>query len=197
MARCANCGTEISGGDKTRLCDKCKRIILPFVKLTDVSTSSAVRRLTANERNLRSAGVTDTGMEYLYRICEINDRRRLAEKEAKEAAKSAYAAPAVPQQDALPAEEEEREISRPEPNEGSAAPVPRRRTYGTFLTAALVILIASGVAGIAWFVLRLVWENAVDAAPVIASVGSFAAAYAAYVLKKALEDLDEIKKRLR
>lgn len=59
MSKCYNCGCDIDPEDKTRLCDKCKRIILPFVKFMDASTSSAVRRLIQNERNLRNAGVTD------------------------------------------------------------------------------------------------------------------------------------------
>ena len=63
MSKCYNCGCDIDPEDKTRLCDKCKRIILPFVKFMDASTSSAVRRLIQNERNLRNAGVTDGGME--------------------------------------------------------------------------------------------------------------------------------------
>ena len=56
MSKCYNCGCDIDPEDKTRLCDKCKRIILPFVKFMDASTSSAVRRLIQNERNLRNAG---------------------------------------------------------------------------------------------------------------------------------------------
>ena len=61
MAKCYNCGTEIPADDKLRLCDRCKSVLLPFIKFTDASTSSAVRRLIANERNLRARGVTDNG----------------------------------------------------------------------------------------------------------------------------------------
>ena len=75
MARCANCGREIPEEDKTRLCEDCKRIILPFIKFMDGSDTPAVKRLLSNEPNLRVAGVTDSGMDYLYRICELRDRK--------------------------------------------------------------------------------------------------------------------------
>ena len=91
MSKCYNCGCDIDPEDKTRLCDKCKKIILPFVKFMDASTSSAVRRLIQNERNLRNAGVTDGGMEYLLKICEIHDKKKLREKEEREAKKAAEA----------------------------------------------------------------------------------------------------------
>lgn len=82
MSKCYNCGCDIDPEDKTRLCDKCKRIILPFVKFMDASTSSAVRRLIQNERNLRNAGVTDGGMEYLLKICrDSRTRKSCREKE--------------------------------------------------------------------------------------------------------------------
>ena len=30
MAKCYNCGVEIPDSDKTKLCDRCKKILLPF-----------------------------------------------------------------------------------------------------------------------------------------------------------------------
>ena len=84
MAHCANCGCEIPSEDRTRLCDSCKRILLPFVKFMDASTSAAVPRLIRNEKNLRNAGATDSGMEYVLRLCELHDRKRQAERDARE-----------------------------------------------------------------------------------------------------------------
>ena len=82
MPKCYNCGAEITADDKLRLCDKCKSVLLPFIKFTDASTSSAVRRLITNERNLRARGVTDNGMDYLMRICEAHDREKAEEMNA-------------------------------------------------------------------------------------------------------------------
>ena len=41
MPKCYNCGCDIPADDKTRLCDNCKKIILPFIKFMDASTSFA------------------------------------------------------------------------------------------------------------------------------------------------------------
>ena len=89
MPKCYNCGCDIPSGDKTRLCDSCKKFMLPFIKFMDASTSSSTRRLLSNEKNLRNAGVTDKGMEYLLKICELHDRQKLREREEREAAKAA------------------------------------------------------------------------------------------------------------
>ncbi|MBE6724556.1 MAG: hypothetical protein E7576_05060 [Ruminococcaceae bacterium] len=91
MARCANCGREIPEEDKTRLCEDCKRIILPFIKFMDGSDTPAVKRLLSNEPNLRIAGVTDSGMDYLYRICELKDRKAQIARESKENSSTAAA----------------------------------------------------------------------------------------------------------
>ena len=91
MARCANCGREIPEEDKTRLCEDCKRIILPFIKFMDGSDTPAVKRLLSNEPNLRVAGVTDSGMDYLYRICELRDRKAEIARESKEKSSTAAA----------------------------------------------------------------------------------------------------------
>ena len=91
MARCTNCGREIPEEDKTRLCEDCKRIILPFIKFMDGSDTPAVKRLLSNEKNLRSAGVTDSGMDYLYRICELRDRKAQNARESKENSSTAAA----------------------------------------------------------------------------------------------------------
>ena len=74
MARCYNCGCDIPDDDKMRLCDECKGLLLPFIKMVNASSSSGVRRLVSNEDNLRTAGVTDGGMEYLLRLCELHDK---------------------------------------------------------------------------------------------------------------------------
>lgn len=190
MAHCANCGKEIPSTDKTRLCDDCKKIILPFVKFTDVSTSSAVRRLVANEKNLRSAGVTDSGMEYLLRICEINDKRRQAEREAKQAANAAQN-PSVNREPPVQQGMEEIEIPYDEPLNL------HREAYGSYLPATKVILIAVGAVEVVWFVAKIVLEQGVDATPMISAVGSFAAAYGISVVQKMKDDLEEIKRRFR
>ena len=75
--------------DKSRLCDNCKKIMLPFLKLVDASTSSAVRRLIQNEQNLRNMGITDSGMEYMLKFCELHDKKKLREREEKENKKAA------------------------------------------------------------------------------------------------------------
>ena len=105
MAHCYNCGTDMSDEDRTRLCDDCKKIILPFIKFMDASTSSAVRRLVSNEENLRNAGVTDGGMEYLLRICELHDKSK-AEASGEESGADYEDDAVIPAEDEVSDEEE-------------------------------------------------------------------------------------------
>ena len=197
MARCANCGCEIPNDDKTRLCDNCKRVILPFIKFMEASTTPAVKRLLSNERNLRNAGVTDHGMDYLYRICELHDKRRQSEADEKAARPNVpeerlpsdvrtESAPRVPAP--VPAEEQRTDPAEAEGTDAEAALI------GNALPAAKWILILAGLAEIAWFVARIVTRSAageslagsIDVTALSAALGSFAGAYAVHTLKKAL-----------
>lgn len=189
MANCYNCGCDIDDGDKTRLCDNCKKIILPFVKFMDASTSSAVRRLVSNEQNLRNVGVTDGGMEYLLKICEIHDKKKLREREEREASKSAE----------LAAEQEKNESK-----DYSEVELPMdaplnliRESYGTYLPAAEIILIIAGAALLVWSVYAVISKNSIDAPALAGGFASLAGAYGVDVLRKIKKDLSEIKKRFR
>ena len=199
MARCANCGCEIPDDDRTKLCDKCKRILLPFVKFMDVSSTSAVRRLVSNEANLRQAGATDSGMEYLYRICELHDRRKQSEREEKAARRQAQAQEAA----RLEAEEADRakaagrvpmeEIELP-PDEPLNF---RREPYGRFLPAAKIVLLLAGLMQLAWFVVRIVEKLGMDVTPLAGGIASLAGAYAVSAVEKLRDDLNEIKRHFR
>ena len=191
MARCYNCGASIPDDDRTLLCDKCKRILLPFVKLTSTSTTSSVRRLLANEKNLRNAGVSDSGMEYLLRICELNDRNRAQEKERETAAVTERREEPAPEPQApvdfyqdveIPADEPLRLITKP---------------YGGFLPAAKIILIAAGALMAVWFIFRLISVSEVEAVAAAGAAVSFCCAYLADTAEKLRRDLAEIKKRVR
>lgn len=192
MAKCYNCGIEISGGDKTKLCDKCKKILLPFMKFVDASTSSAVRRLVSNERNLRNAGVTDSGMEYLLRLCELHDKKRLMEREAKEAVRNAEPVPEVQQPEVIPEDKfSDIELPADEPLNFLEKP------YGEHLLTAAIILLLVATALIVWFIIKIVKFDDIDMIPIAAAVGAAASAYIAIVLRKALSELEEIKKRFK
>ncbi|MBE6627052.1 MAG: hypothetical protein E7628_07730 [Ruminococcaceae bacterium] len=202
MAYCYNCGAQIPGGDKMKLCERCKRILLPFIKFMDASTSSAVKRLVSNERNLRNAGVTDSGMEYLLRLCELHDQKRIREREEREAMKVAGAAlqHQVPVQQVYeqieePVQEaptfEETEPIREEPLSYCEKP------YGKGLTFVQVLLGLVGIGLIAWFVLGILLLETYAVGSVIGAVGAFAMIYVTGVVKKLHHDLSELKKRFR
>ena len=194
MAKCYNCGAEISADEKLRLCDRCKSVMLPFIKFTDVSTSSAVRRLIANERNLRVRGVTDNGIDYLMRICEAHDREKAAEKarrDAQTAEKSARNQPEAPP--APPKQEEYLEIDLPmdEPLDL------HRKPYGKLLPLAGVLLLLCGTGLLIWAALQWFTAQTPEIPAVITAVGAFAAAGICPPLKKLIHDMEEIKKRFR
>lgn len=191
VAKCCNCGIEIPDSDKTRLCDRCKKILLPFVKFMDASTSSAVRRLISNERNLRNAGVTDSGMDYLFKVCELHDQKKIQAQKEREAAR---------QQTVQEVKQEE--VPRQETYSETELPLDEpldliRKPYGAFLTAIEVVLVVAGIALIAWFVYALVSAKEVEIVSLVSAVVSFAAAYVADIARKLLADLSEIKKRFR
>lgn len=191
MPRCYNCGCDIPANDKTRLCDKCKKIILPFIKFMDASTSSAVRRLVSNEKNLRNAGVTDGGMEYLLRICELHDRKKVREREEREAAKAAAqraAEPEITADDFADTGYTELELPMDEPLDL------RREPYGRFLAVVQYALILIGAAAL---VLEIVLAETISISVILCSVGLILAAYAVSVFRPLLHDLEEIKKRFR
>lgn len=191
MPRCYNCGCDIPANDKTRLCDKCKKIILPFIKFMDASTSSAVRRLVSNEKNLRNAGVTDGGMEYLLRICELHDRKKVREREEREAAKAAAqraAEPEITADDFADTGYTELELPMDEPLDL------RREPYGRFLAVVQYALILIGAAAL---VLEIVLAETISISVILCSVGLILAAYAVSVCRPLLHDLEEIKKRFR
>ncbi len=182
---------EIPDSDKTKLCDRCKKILLPFVKLMDASTSSAVRRLVSNERNLRNAGVTDSGMEYLLRLCEIHDKKRIMEREEREAARASAEAEARPAEIIPEDKYSDIELPADEPLRFAEKP------YGDYLPAVSVILAVVGAVLAVWFVVCIVRDGDIDIASAVSSVGFFAASYAVSVLGKVLDELNEIKKRFR
>lgn len=194
MAKCYNCGADIPADDKLRLCDRCKSVMLPFIKFTDASTSSAVRRLIANERNLRARGVTDNGIDYLMRICEAHDREKAAEKarrDAEAAAKASRTQPAAPP--APPKEDEYLEIDLPM----DEALDLHRKPYGKFLSLAGILLLLCGIGLLVWTVLQYVTAQTLEIPALITALGAFAAAGICPPLKKLIHDVEEIKKRFR
>ncbi len=196
MAYCYNCKTEISDSDKTRLCDRCKSILLPFVKFTNASTSSAVRRLVSNERNLRNAGVTDSGMEYLLRICEVHDKRKIQEREAKNAERAASESVAKTEDNIEQPVEYVREYSEIElPADEPLEFIPKE--YGRYLTAAKAVCMIAGIGLIIWFAIELIVYKTTNAVSIVAAVPALGAAYGIHTLKKILHDLNEMKKRFK
>ncbi len=194
MAKCYNCGTEIPADDKLRLCDRCKSVLLPFIKFTDASTSSAVRRLIANERNLRARGVTDNGMDYLMRICEAHDQAKMEEQARRDAEK---AAKIPPQQPAAPQpvkpKEEYMEIDLPieEPLDL------HREPYGGAVGAVCVLLILCGIGFLGWAVYQYIAVQTLEIPCLMAAVGCFAVSALCPPLKKLIHDMEELKKRFR
>lgn len=189
MPRCYNCGCDIPSNDKTRLCDNCKKIILPFIKFMDASTSSAVRRLVSNEKNLRSAGVTDGGMEYLLRICELHDRQKVREREEREAAKTAVQRPAEPEIKADDLADDYTELELP-----MDAPLDlRREPYGKFLPAVMAALMILGAAALLYEIVF----GALSISVILCSAGLILTGYALWVCRHLLHDLEEIKKHFR
>ncbi|MBR5365893.1 MAG: hypothetical protein IK132_06605 [Clostridia bacterium] len=199
MARCANCGCAIPDDDKTRLCDGCKRILLPFVKFMDVSSTSAVRRLVSNEGNLRQAGVTDSGMEYLYRICELHDRRKQTDREERAARRQAQAeeqeAERLASEERAREEERQRRMPMEEIELPPDEPMRLHPPIGKLLGAAKVALILAGLMMLAWFVVRIVMKLGMDVTPLAGGIASLIGAYAVSVCEKLRDDLEEIKRR--
>ncbi len=197
MARCCNCGVEIPAEDKTKLCDKCKKIILPFIKFMDASTSSAVRRLISNERNLRNAGATDRGMEYLLRICELHDIQKMQEKKEREEARRQEEKPLTAP--GMPAEKDEPVLL---PYMEAEIPLDEplrliRKPYGKFLSLTKILLFLCGLALVGLAVVELVLENSVNLYAIVGAVASFAGVYLANSAQKILYDLAQIKKQFR
>ncbi len=198
MAYCYNCGVEIPGGDKMKLCERCKRILLPFIKFMDASTSSAVRRLVSNERNLRNAGVTDSGMEYLLRLCELHDQKRIREREEREAMRAAQQQEQVQQRYEPPVEPHvledkyaDIEIPADEPLNYCEKP------YGKFLTLMQVLFGIVGIGLAAWFGVGIFLLDTYAVGSAIGAVGAFAMIYVTGVVKKLHHDLHELKNRFR
>ncbi len=197
MARCCNCGVEIPAEDKTKLCDKCKKIILPFIKFMDASTSSAVRRLISNERNLRNAGATDRGMEYLLRICELHDIQKMQEKKEKEEARRREEKPVATSEANVEKEEPvllpymEAEIPLDEPLRLI------RKPYGKFLPFVKILLFVCGLAFIGLAIAELILDKSVHFYAIVGAVASFAGVYLAHTAQKLLYDLFRIKKQFR
>lgn len=195
MAHCYNCGIEISENDKTRLCDKCKAIILPFVKFTDASTSSAVRRLVSNERNLRNAGVTDRGMEYLLRICEIHDRKKMEEREEK----SSVHEPEANEVKDVPVSRDKEENVYAEVELPLDEPLRfQKKGYGKYLPFAMIAFYAIGGTLLLWFIISLIISGGhFDIIPLVCGAGFLISGYSVSVQIKMLSDLSELKKRFR
>ncbi len=195
MAFCYNCKKEIRDDEKTKLCDSCKRVLLPFVKFMDASTSSAVRRLVQNERNLRNAGATDSGMEYLLRICELHDKKKMEERDRRNAARQEAAAAELAA------------VRMPDPTEEfySEVEVPLdeplnliRKPYGGLLTAVQVLFGAAGVGFLVIFVLGLTGETIEWQIPELCGAGAcLGGIYAAGIVKKLIRDVEELKKHFR
>ena len=195
MAKCCNCGTAIPADDKTRLCDRCKKIILPFIKFMDVSTSSSVRRLVSNERNLRNAGVTDSGMDYMFRVCELHDKKKAQEKQARDKAKRMRE---LDEQLAAGQQVREEHDSYAEIELPMDAPLDLcRKPYGGLLAAAQIVLILVGAVLIGMCAVKLILLAEFDVIALAAGIGAFFSAYAAYAVKKVIRDLEEIKKYFR
>ena len=196
MARCANCGIEIPSSDKTKLCDRCKNILLPFVKIVNASTSSAVRRLVSNERNLRNAGVTDRGMDYLLRLCELHDAERARIKAEADAARAAAEAEAaVAEESSLPEEKYDKyteiELPADEPLKLSKKP------YGSLIGFVAVICLFAAAGFAALLVLGYVRSRAIEWGYAIGAVSSLYGAYLARCMRKIKKELDEIKRQFR
>ncbi len=185
----------MDSGDKTRLCEKCKKIMLPFVKFTDASTSSAVRQLIFNEKNLRKAGLTDSGMDYLLRICEIRDKKRLEERQNREMERRAEEEKAAEMQaekavlDAAPAYTEF-ELPMDEPLDFIQKP------YGKYIFIAEIAAAVSAVVSAGYFIYSCAAGN-VSFFSLAVTAGLSASAYTADVARKLTHDINEVKKRLR
>lgn len=198
MAYCYNCGVQIPDGDKMKLCERCKKILLPFIKFMDASTSSAVRRLVSNERNLRNAGVTDSGMEYLLRLCELHDQKRVREREEREAARTAAMHMQAEVQKEVPAYEEvvpekfaDVEIPPDEPLEYYP------KAYGSGLTAVQAVLFVCGIGLLAWAVVDFIMNGNLGIGSVIGAVATVVCACLVGTVKKLHHDLHELKKKFR
>lgn len=186
MPRCCNCGCDIPADDKIRLCDKCKKIILPFIKFVDASTSSALRRLVSNEKNLRNAGVTDGGMEYLLRICELHDRQKQKEREEREAAKRPVPQNNVPEEDSTDIYSEvDLPIDKPLNL--------HRKPYGR-LTAVIGILLP--VLGALSLLYEIIWGGK-SVSVILCSIGLILVGYVILDCRHLLHDTNEIKKWFR
>lgn len=195
MPRCCNCGCDITVTDRTGLCDSCKKIILPFIKFTDASTSSALRRLLSNEKNLRKMGVTDSGMEYLLRICELHDRRRseerrrIEERREREAARETVEAEAKVTPSAQELREAYSELELPPDSPLDL----HRRPYGRLFPIASVALIPLGALSV---ILELtIGEKSIST--ILCSVGLMALGYALFDARHLFHDLEEIKRWFR
>lgn len=198
MAYCYNCRKQIPDDDKSKLCEDCKKVMLPFLKIVGSSTSSAVRRLLSNEQNLRRRGVTDSGMQYLLNVCERNDENKQKERDTRNARLAAEAA-AEAEAAAIRAEE-----ARKNYRDYSDIELPvdeplhfKKSGYGAHLTTAMVVCIISALALLAWFAVDFIVNKNTNVVAVIASIPAFAFAYAINVMKKSIHDLNEIKKRFR
>lgn len=191
VAYCCNCGIEIPETDKTRLCDRCKKILLPFVKFMDASTSSGVKRLISNEQNLRNAGVTDSGMDYLLKVCELHDKKKMQERREREAKQQTPTEQPIAEPVKVTESYTETELPMDEPLNLIRTP------YGTLLPAAEVVLTIVGTALAAWFIYAIITKQGVEIPSLVGSIGAFFSAYAANAAKKILADLEEIKKRFR
>lgn len=194
MPKCYNCGCDIPSGDKTRLCDSCKKFMLPFIKFMDASTSSSTRRLLSNEKNLRNAGVTDKGMEYLLKICELHDRQKLREREEREAAKAAAARDAEPAKLAEELFQQDDSFALPQMELPVDEPLDLyREPYGGLLTVVMCALILIGAAAL----ILEIMIGGMSIPVILCSVGLMISGYVLHVCKKVLHDLEEIKKRFR
>lgn len=219
MASCANCGREIPDEDKTRLCDDCKRVILPFIKFMEGSDTPAVKRLLSNERNLRSAGVTDSGMDYLYRICTLHDRKWQSAQEAKANSSTAAAfgpvdagdkgggkkitaknLPAPQFGDSQPVQKAAAEAPQPadlaQEEELASSPA---LSFGRALPAAKWIMILSGTVSLLWFAAKILTRefagesltDSIDVGALCTALSSYAGAYTAGAARKAILRLEE------
>lgn len=186
MPRCCNCGCDIPADDKIRLCDKCKKIILPFIKFVDASTSPALRRLVSNEKNLRNAGVTDGGMEYLLRICELHDRQKQKEREEREAAKR----PVTP----APASSEDTTDVYSEVDLPIDKPLHLyRKPYGRLAPLIGIILMLLGAVSLLY---EIVWGGK-SVSVILCSIGLILVGYVIFDCRHLLTDTAEIKKWFR
>lgn len=187
MSKCYNCGCEMESEDKSRLCDNCKKIMLPFLKLVDASTSSAVRRLIQNEQNLRNMGITDSGMEYMLKFCELHDKKKLREREEKENKKAADAAETIQNESNY----SEMELPEDEPLNFV------KKQYGTFLPAAEAVLAAAAAALLAVTVYKYAVDQNLDVTSLAGAIASCAGAYVSDCVRKTLHDFNEIKKKFK